>query len=162
MDNYLILKMLHILSSMILIGTGAGIAFFMLMASRSNSPQGLLVVTKIVVLADWVFTAPAVITQLVSGLLLMQLLGYSFTSPWFIVVFSLFLLIGACWLPVVWIQYKLRSLATKMALTEGESSAVVNNQFRGWMRIWMLLGVPAFSAIIVILYLMVFKPISVI
>ncbi len=162
MDNYLILKMLHILSSMILIGTGAGIAFFMLMASRSNSPQGLLVVTKIVVLADWVFTAPAVITQLVSGLLLMQLLGYSFTSPWFIVVFSLFLLIGACWLPVVWIQYKLRSLAAKMALTDDECFSVVNNRFRGWMKVWMLLGIPAFSAIIVILYLMVFKPISVI
>lgn len=161
MDNYLMLKMLHILSSMILIGTGAGIAFFMLIASRSNSPQGLLVVTKIVVLADWVFTAPAVIVQLVSGVLLMQLLGYSFTSPWFITVFSLFLLIGACWLPVVWIQYKLRFLASQMASTDCESSAA-SNRFRGWMKVWMLLGVPAFSAIIVILYLMVFKPISII
>ena len=162
MDNYLILKMVHILSSMILIGTGAGIAFFMLMASRSNSPQGLFIITKIVVLADWVFTAPAVIIQLVSGLLLMQLLGYSFTSPWFIVVISLFLLIGACWLPVVWIQYKLRSLAEKMALTAGESFSPANSQFQGWMKIWMLLGVPAFSSIIVILYLMVLKPISII
>jgi len=147
---------------MILIGTGAGIAFFMLMASRSNNPQGLLVVTKIVVLADWVFTAPAVVVQLGSGLLLMQLLGYSFTSPWFIVVFSLFLLIGACWLPVVGIQYKLRSLAAKMACTDSELDASVNDQFRIWIRGWVLLGIPAFSAIIVILYLMVFKPLSVI
>ena len=162
MDNYLILKMLHILSSMILIGTGAGIAFFMLMASRSNSPQGLLVVTRIVVLADWVFTAPAVIIQFLSGLLLMQLLGYSFTSPWFMLVISLFLLIGACWLPVVWIQYRLRSLAAKMACSDTEFDTSVNEQFRGWMRAWVLLGIPAFSAIIVILYLMVFKPISVI
>lgn len=164
MDNYLVFKMIHILSSMILIGTGAGIAFFMLMGSRSNNPQGLVVITRTVVVADWVFTAPAVIIQLVSGLVLMQLLGYSFSSLWFISVFSLFILIGACWLPVVWIQYRLRSLAKKIDLASdgSESSARYNKEFRNWMRIWMLLGLSAFTAIIFILYLMVFKPISVI
>lgn len=162
MNSYLALKMIHVLSSMVLIGTGAGIAFFMLMAGRSGNSQGILITTKNVVIADWVFTAPAVIVQFISGLLLMQLLGYSYTSPWFVSVISLFILIGCCWIPVVWIQYKLRSLAEILVDKEGSHYDLVAKKFRMWMRVWMLLGIPAFISIIMILYLMIFKPISVI
>ncbi|MBL4796819.1 MAG: DUF2269 domain-containing protein [Oleispira sp.] len=162
MDNYLVLKMIHVLSSMVLIGTGAGIAFFMLMASRSGNSQGILMTANNVVMADWIFTAPAVIVQLISGLLLMQLLGYSYTSPWFVSVISLFVLIGCCWMPVVWIQYKLRSLAEGLIVAEGSHYDLLVQQFRTWMRVWMLLGIPAFMSIIMILYLMIFKPIAVI
>jgi uncharacterized membrane protein len=162
MDSYLVLKMIHVLSSMVLVGTGAGIAFFMLMASRSGNQQGILVTTKIVVQADWIFTAPAVVIQFVSGLLLMQRLGYGYSSSWFIAVMSLFVLIGLCWLPVVWIQYKLRNLAEKMVMPESAHIPLLNTQFRSWMRLWLMLGIPAFSSIIVILYLMIFKPLSII
>lgn len=162
MNSYLALKMIHVLSSMVLIGTGAGIAFFMLMAGRSGNSQGILITTKNVVIADWIFTAPAVIVQFISGLLLMQLLGYNYTSPWFVSVISLFILIGCCWIPVVWIQYKLRSLAEILVDKEGSHYDLVAKKFRMWMRVWMLLGIPAFISIIMILYLMIFKPLSVI
>jgi uncharacterized membrane protein len=160
-DDYLVLKMVHVFSSMVLIGTGAGIAFFMLMASRSRNSQGILITAQNVIVADWVFTAPAVIVQFISGLLLMQLLGYSYTSFWFISVISLFILIGCCWIPVVWIQYKLRSLAEGLVVSEGCHYELLESKFRSWMRAWILLGIPAFISIIMILYLMIFKPMAV-
>ncbi|MFC3679793.1 DUF2269 family protein [Bacterioplanoides pacificum] len=153
MEHYFLLKTLHILSATVLIGSGAGIAFFMLMAWLSKDPAAIRVTTRHVVLADWIFTAPAVVVQLFSGLLLMQGLGYAFDSQWFIRVISLFILIGCCWLPVVVIQYKLRSIAATLPLDE--------RQFSFWMRIWVSLGIPAFISIVMLLYLMVYKPLPV-
>jgi uncharacterized membrane protein len=91
MDNYLLLKMIHILSAVVLMGTGAGIAFFMFMASRTANVAAIAITARHVVLADWLFTAPAVVIQLVSGVLLMLKLGYSFTSTWFLWVIALFI-----------------------------------------------------------------------
>lgn len=153
MEHYFLLKTLHILSATVLIGSGAGIAFFMLMAWLSKDPAAIRVTTRHVVLADWIFTAPAVVVQLFSGLLLMQGLGYAFDSQWFIRVIGLFILIGCCWLPVVVIQYKLRSIAATLPLDE--------RQFSFWMRIWVSLGIPAFISIVMLLYLMVYKPLPV-
>lgn len=157
MDSYLWLKLLHLLSAVVLTGTGAGIAFFMFMANRSNNAQAIYITTKQVVLGDWLFTAPAVVIQLVTGLLLMKQLGYSFTSPWFMWVIGLFIFIGLCWLPVVGIQYRLRKLAEESL--NNDSSL---EKFKRLMRIWTLLGIPAFSAILIIFWLMVFKPVAVI
>ncbi len=134
-------------------GTGAGIAFFMFMANRSNNAQAIYVITQHVVLGDWLFTTPAVITQITTGLLLMNKLGYSFLSPWFYWVIGLVALIGVCWLPVLRIQYKLRDLA-KVAIETNE----VSQEFKALMKQWTLLGIPAFGAILVIFWLMVFKP----
>jgi len=153
MEHYFLLKTLHILSATVLIGSGAGIAFFMLMAWLSKDPAAIRVTTRHVVLADWIFTAPAVVVQLFSGLLLMQRLGYAFDSQWFIRVIGLFILIGCCWLPVVVIQYKLRSIAATLPLDA--------RQFSFWMRIWVSLGIPAFISIVILLYLMVYKPLPV-
>ncbi|ROS02051.1 putative membrane protein [Sinobacterium caligoides] len=153
MDNYLLLKMIHILSAVIVTGTGAGIAFFMFMANRSNNIQAIAVTARHVVLADWLFTTPAIVVQFVTGLMLMMRLGYTFTSSWFLLVISLFLFIGACWVPVVVIQYRLRNLADS-AVESGELGA----PFKQMMRWWTALGVPAFCAILVIFWLMVFKP----
>lgn len=153
MEYYQLLKMIHLLSAMVLIGTGSGIAFFMFMANISKDIAALRVTTRHVVLADWLFTAPAVVVQFISGILLMNLLGYSFTSDWFVSVISLFVLIGCCWLPVVAIQYKLRALANADQFNA--------QQFHYWMRIWTALGIPAFIMIVIILYLMVYKPLSV-
>jgi uncharacterized membrane protein len=153
MDNYLALKMIHILSAVVVTGTGAGIAFFMFMASRSKNINAIAVTARHVVLADWLFTAPAVIVQFVSGVLLMDILGYSYTSKWFFTVMALFLFIGTCWIPVVFMQYKLKGLADLSMI-----SGVLDPKFRIMMRYWTALGVPAFISVLIIFWLMVFKP----
>lgn len=153
MDNYLLLKMIHILSAVVLTGTGAGIAFFMFMASRTSNVAAIAITARHVVLADWLFTAPAVIVQLVTGILLMMRLGYSFTSTWFLWVVALFIFIGACWIPVVFIQYRLKSLAD-VSLNTG----VIEPKFMTLMRLWTALGIPAFISILIVFWLMVFKP----
>jgi len=127
------------------------------MTSRSNNVVAITVITRLVVLADWIFTAPAVLFQLITGIALMLKLGYSFTSPWAISVFALYALIAVCWLPVVGIQYKLRALAEQSLQNEQMAPA-----FSRWMRLWTLLGIPAFICVGVLLYLMVFKPMSVV
>lgn len=157
MDNYLLLKMIHILSAVVLVGTGAGIAFFMFMASRTANVAAIAITARHVVLADWLFTAPAVVIQLVSGVLLMLKLGYSFTSTWFLWVIALFIFIGACWIPVVFIQYRLKYLAN-IALSTG----VLDPNFISLMRLWTVLGIPAFISILIIFWLMVFKPLAVV
>jgi uncharacterized membrane protein len=157
MDNYLLLKMIHILSAVVVTGTGAGIAFFMFTVSRTSNLQAIAVTARHVVLADWIFTAPAILVQFISGVLLMNLLGYSFTAKWFFVVISLFIFIGICWVPVVFIQYKLKALAD-----EALQTGCFDPEFNVMMRRWTLLGIPAFISILVIFWLMVFKPFPVI
>lgn len=173
MESYFLLKLLHILAAVTVAGTGAGIAFFMFMANRSNNPQAIAVTARHVVLADWLFTTPAVIIQFVTGLLLMNRLGFSYTSDWFLTVMALFIFIGLCWLPVVVMQYRLKALAevmaeatTDKATTDGtvpDSKLLdINLKFKRLMRWWTALGIPAFLAILVIFWLMVFKPLSVV
>jgi uncharacterized membrane protein len=157
LDNYLLLKLVHILCAVIIAGTGTGIAFFMYMANRSSNVEAVAVTARNVVLADWLFTAPAVVIQFVTGILLMMRLGYSFTSTWFYLVISLFVFIGACWIPVILIQYKLRTIA-ESSLKEG----VLAPGFKKMMRLWTALGIPAFASILLIFWLMVFKPFPII
>lgn len=153
MDNYLLLKLVHILSAVVVTGTGAGIAFFMLMAYRSDNPQVIYITAKHVILGDWIFTTPAIVTLFISGIMLMNALDYSFASTWFRSVIGLFVFTGVCWLPVLTIQYRLRNLS-ELSL----NSDKVSVEFEKLMRVWILLGVLAFSAILVIFWLMVFKP----
>ncbi len=153
MDSYFLLRLLHILSAIVLAGTGLGIAYFMYMANRSNNAQAMAVTAKHVVLADWIFTTPAIILQFVTGILLMIRLNYSFTSSWFLTVIILFILIGACWIPVVSIQFKLRELAQSQTITNQ-----ISHDFKKLMRVWTALGISAFTMILIILWLMVYKP----
>ena len=148
MTLYLSVKLIHIVSSTILLGTGLGIAFFMFSAHRSQNLDAFRVTARYVVLADWIFTAPAVIVQLISGLWLTVRLGISMASAWFMVVISLFALVGVCWLPVVRIQIQI----TK-ALESHDTA-----QIEPLMRKWTVLGFPAFAAVLVLMALMVFKP----
>lgn len=156
MTPYLWLKLVHVVAAVVVAGTGAGIAFFMFMAARSNNVQAIAVTARHVVLADWCFTTPAVITQFVTGVLLMRELGWSFTSTWFLWVIGLFVFIGVCWLPVVWIQYRLRAYAE-----QDLRSGVVGADFKRYMRWWTALGVPAFAAVLAVFWLMVTKPLPV-
>ena len=148
MNFYLWIKLVHILGATVLFGTGLGTAFFMLKAYLSRDEQAMKVTTNTVVMADWVFTTPAVIIQLATGLWLTSKMDIAYDSSWFVAVISLYALVGLCWIPVVWIQIRIRNL-----IAEGSARA----DYRTLMRAWVVLGIPAFSAVIVIFYLMVSK-----
>ncbi|WP_297731699.1 DUF2269 domain-containing protein [uncultured Maricaulis sp.] len=152
MELYPILRLIHILGAAVLFGSGAAIAFFMLMAWRSGERAGFALVARHVVLADSVFTASAVILQPISGLALAHVAGWSLTSPWLVTSVALYLFIGACWLPVVWIQMRVKR---RLAETTG---ADIPEDVHRLMRIWFALGWPAFAALIAILWLMITKP----
>lgn len=160
MDSaYAFWKTAHIVSAAILLGTGLGIAYFCWFGSRRALRSGdvgvLRTILSLTVRADYVFTAPAVVFQLISGVVLMQALGWSYSSPWALTVFALFSLIGACWLPVVAIQARL-SAAALAAGSTSELPAPFHRQFHWWFG----LGVPAFGALPAIFYLMVAKPLA--
>jgi uncharacterized membrane protein len=146
--TYLWIKLLHIVSAAVLFGTGMGTAFFMLRAYLSNNDEAMAVTTRNAVIADWLFTTPAVVVQLATGLWLANKLNIATESVWFVTVLSLYAFVGACWLPVVWIQIRIRNL---VAAGEGRESC------RNLMRAWIALGVPAFGSVLVIFYLMVSK-----
>jgi len=154
MELYWFVKTAHIMSASVLFGSGAAIAFFMLMAWRSGDAPGFALAAKHVVLADWVFTTTAVIAQPLSGIALAHLAGWPLTAPWLLASYALYIFIGICWLPVVWIQYKVRNLMTD-AVAAGQD---VPDRVHRLMRIWFALGWPAFAALIAIFGLMVARP----
>lgn len=151
---YLALKLVHILSGAVLFGTGAGIAFFMLRAHATRDPATVAAVARIVVLADYVFTATAVAVQPVTGLMLIHLQGYSLTEPWLVAAYGLYVLTGVCWLPVVWLQLRMKALAARAA-SEGEALPALYDRY---FRLWFALGWPAFAAVLGIYWLMIAKP----
>ena len=151
---YALIKTLHILSSVVLVGTGFGTAFYLFFANRSRSVAAIAVVSRLVVRADWWFTAPTVIIQPVSGLWLIHLAHWPMSSSWIVVSIELYLLAGACWLPVVWLQIRM----AKMAHAAADSRNDLPELYWRHAKRWELLGYPAFVAMLVIYYLMVAKP----
>ncbi len=151
---YLWLKWIHILSSTLLFGTGLGIAFFLWIAHRRGDVHAIAATARTVVLADTCFTAPAVVVQLGTGLALMHVLGTPLTQFWIACALGLFVLVGACWLPVLWLQIRARDLAVAAAR---DGTPLPPAYFRA-MRWWFWLGWPAFLSVMAIFWLMVFKP----
>jgi uncharacterized membrane protein len=152
--TYLILKFLHVLGAIVLLGTGAGIAFFMLMAHWSRDAPHIFRTARTVVLADFVFTATAVVAQPVTGALLMRELGLPPSDGWLVLALALYVVAGLCWLPVVWIQMRMRDLAGAAAKHGVPLGADYDRMFR----LWFFLGFPGFGAVIAILWLMIAKP----
>ena len=148
------LKLLHILSSVVMVGTGFGSAFYMFMANRSNNLQAQLVVSRLIVKADWWFTTPTIIFQPVSGLALVYLAGWPMDAPWLLWTYALYAVAGLCWLPVVWLQIQMRNMVS----VANASSMPLPALFWRYARNWELLGYPAFVAMLVIYWLMVNKP----
>ena len=151
---YLALKLIHILGSAVLFGTGLGIAFFMYMAHRTGDPAAIAHTARTVVIADAVFTATAVVLQPLTGWGLMAMTGFSMFHFWIRATLVLYVFVGLCWLPVVWIQIELRNFAADAARRGEEPSA----EYRRLFRIWFWLGWPAFPAVVIILLLMIAKP----
>ena len=152
--DYITLKWLHILSSTLLFGTGLGSAFYMFFASRTRDPRVVAAVVKYVVVADWLFTATTVVFQPLSGYFLAKMAGFPLGSPWIVWSFVLYFVAGACWLPVVWIQMRMRDMARK-AMKDGTELPYT---YWRYLRIWVALGVVAFVSLVIVFYLMVAKP----
>ena len=148
------LKWLHILSSTLLFGTGLGSAYYMFFASRTRDPRVVAAVVKYVVVADWLFTATTVVFQPVSGYYLARMAGLALTTPWILWSFALYLVAGACWLPVVWMQMRMRDMARR-AMKDGTELPWL---YWHYLRIWVLLGIVAFACLVIVFYLMVAKP----
>ena len=153
MTLFLLLKLLHIVGATVLFGTGAGIAFFMLIAHRTGDAAAIAHVAGTVVLADTIFTATAVIVQPLTGWALAVEAGYGF-EDWIAASLALYVLTGACWLPVVWIQMRLRTLASEAAA----QSTALAPEYHRLFRIWLACGFPAFLSVLTILWLMLARP----
>lgn len=154
MSTYLVVKWVHILSGIVLLGTGFGSAYFMFFANRSRDIAAQAVVARLVVRADWWFTSPTVIIQPATGLWLAHLAGIPLSTPWLAASLVLFVLAGACWVPVVWLQLRMLAIARKSSRS-GLELPKVYWQYSRW---WEWLGYPAFAAMLVVTYLMVVKP----
>ena len=151
---YFFLKFLHVIGAAVLLGTGAGIAFFMLMAHRTGNATVIAGTARIVVVADFLFTATAVVAQPITGLALVWLVGYPLGEHWIVLSILLYLVTGAFWLPVVWMQMEMRRLATKAV----NDSAPLPERYHQLFWLWFAFGFPAFAAVVGIFWLMIARP----
>ncbi len=150
-----LLRWAHIVGACVLLGTGAGIAFFMMMAQRTRDARVIAHVAGTVVIADWLFTATAVFLQPISGSLLAMEIGWRLTESWILLSLGLYVLVGAFWLPVVWIQHQLRDMAQAAAA----AGADLPDRYHRLYRIWFIAGFPAFAAVLAIVWLMIVRPV---
>lgn len=153
-DSLNFARWLHVVGVTVLLGTGSGIAFFMVMAHQTKDAKIVAHVAKIVVIADFLFTACTVIVQPLTGLWLMSLVGWRMTTPWIAISLILYVMIGLFWLPVVWMQIQMRDLA----FAASEAGEPLPEEYHRLYRLWFACGFPAFAAVLVIVWLMIAKP----
>jgi uncharacterized membrane protein len=154
MTFYFLVKYLHVLGAMVILGTGTGIAFFMLMAHRSRDAAVIAHTAGVVVVADMLFTLSAVILQPLSGGLLMALSATSLTERWLLASLALYAVAGLFWVPVIFMQIEMRNLA-RQAVADGRSLPA---HYFTLFRRWFLFGIPGFGSVMAILWLMIAKP----
>jgi uncharacterized membrane protein len=151
---YLALKYIHVIGAAVLLGTGAGIAFFMVVAHLRGNVHEIAGVARTVVLADFVFTATAVVLQPITGTWLAWEAGYSLWDGWIFYSLILYGVTGAFWLPVVWMQMRMRDLALQATQRNAALPAAYHRLF--WT--WFASGFPAFAAVAAIFWLMIARP----
>ncbi len=154
MTEYYVLKFLHVIGATVLLGTGAGIAFFMLLAHRTGDTVVIAGVSRIVVIADYVFTTTAVILQPITGVLLARTVGYELSEGWIVASIALYIFTGMFWLPVVWMQSRMRNLAREAA----SGGTPLPAEYHRLFRLWFAFGFPAFAAVLAIFWLMIARP----
>jgi uncharacterized membrane protein len=154
MNTYLILKWIHVMSSVVLVGTGFGSAFYMFFANRSDNLPAIAVVTRLVVRADWWFTTPTVLLQPLTGFALAHLAGWPLTTPWIAAALALYVVAGACWVPVVWLQLRMAAMAAEAS----SRSTPLPARYWTYAKRWEVLGYPAFAAMVLVFLLMVTQP----
>jgi len=151
---YFLVKYLHVLGAIVILGTGSGIAFFMLMAHRTDNAEFIARTASVVVIADAIFTLSAVILQPVTGGLLMMFSATAITERWILASLALYAIAGVFWIPVVFMQIEMRDLARKAA----EQQAALPERYFVLFRRWFGFGFPGFGATTLILWLMIAKP----
>ena len=147
-------KWIHILSSVVLVGTGFGSAYYMFFVNRSKNVAAQAVTSRLIVRADWWFTTPTALIQPATGIVLAHMAGWPLSTPWLAASLVLFVLAGACWLPVVWLQIRMAA----MAQTAFRDGTELPNLYWRYSRWWEYLGYSAFVAMMLVFYLMVTKP----
>jgi len=150
--SFLMLKALHIISAFLLFGTGLGSAFYKFMADKHGDIKHIAITNRHVVIADWIFTTPAVIFQPISGVILANMINLPLTTPWIMTSLILYVFAGICWLPVVYLQIQMQKMAEQAVLTNTD----LPMRYHRYARWWFWLGVPAFLAIILVIFMMVF------
>ena len=154
MSLFFVVKFLHVIGAAVLLGTGAGIAFFMLMAHLSGNLAVIAGVARIVVVADFMFTATAVVMQPVTGVALAHLAGYSLGEGWIVLSILLYFVTGLFWLPVLWMQWRIRELAAAAS----RAGAPLPRAYYRLFYTWFLFGFPAFAAVLAVFWLMIARP----
>jgi uncharacterized membrane protein len=154
MTTYFLVKYLHVLGAIVILGTGTGIAFFMLMAHRSRDTAFIARTAGVVVIADMLFTLSAVLLQPVTGGALMALTATSLSERWLVASLVLYAMAGLFWVPVIFMQIEMRNLA-RLAAAKGE--ALPPRYFMLFRR-WFVFGFPGFGSVMLILWLMIAKP----
>jgi uncharacterized membrane protein len=154
MTLFFLAKYLHVLGAIVILGTGSGIAFFMLMAHQSRDVAFIARTASVVVIADMLFTLSAVIAQPISGGLLMMLSNTGFAERWLLTSLALYAVAGLFWVPVVFMQIEMRDLARIAA----EKGAVLPPRYFALFRRWFVFGIPGFGSVMIILWLMIAKP----
>jgi uncharacterized membrane protein len=154
MTLYFVVKYLHVLGAIVILGTGAGIAFFMLMAHRSGDPAFIARTATTAVIADMVFTLTAVVLQPVSGGVLMALSATTFAERWLVSSLGLYAVAGLFWIPVIFMQIEMRNLA-RAAVTQKQP---LPPRYFALFRRWFVFGIPGFGSVMMILWLMIAKP----
>lgn len=152
--SYLLLKYVHVLGGIVLLGIGSSVAFFMLMAHRSGDAAFIARTAGVVMLADFVFTATAMIAQPITGYLLLSEAGYELSDFWVMLSVGLYILIGFFWLPVAWMQRCMRTLAEQAV----ETGAPLPDRYHRLFRLWFVFGIPVFGSVLAIVWLMIAKP----
>jgi uncharacterized membrane protein len=152
--TFLVLKWVHILSAVVLLGAGAGSAFYVWRANRAGGLHAIRFVLRNVILADWLFTVPPIALLPVTGVWMMRLKGTAFSELWIWLSLGLFVIAGLCWLPAAILQYKMKALA-EHTLDKERLPAT----YWHYERLWRVFGVAAFPAVLVIFTLMIFKPV---
>jgi len=151
---YLTLKLMHVIGATVLFGTGLGIAFFMFMANRTRDPATIAHTARTVVIADAVFIATAVVLQPLTGWGMAVMTGVSLFHFWMRATLVLYIFVGLCWLPVVWIQTRMRDLAAAAA----RDGTALPPRYFSYYKVWFALGWPAFAGVFAIFVLMLWKP----
>lgn len=154
MDLYLLVKWAHVLSSTILFGFGAGTAWYLWNAHLTRDAGTIAAVGRMVVRADWIFTGTSGLIQPATGLVLVYQAGWSFTEPWLVATYGFYVLAFSCWAPVVWLQIKAQRLAQRAA----DRAEPLSPEYFRTMRLWFLLGWPAFLGLVCVFWLMIAKP----
>lgn len=154
MNEYAIVKWIHIVSSTILFGTGLGTALHMWLTHHSGDVQAIATTARNVVRVDWMFTATSGIVQPITGIILMRLLGFDPAAPWLLASYALYVFAFCCWASVVWLQMRVRDIAQ----TAASQGTALPARYYQYMRWWFWLGWPAFFSLLAVFYLMTAKP----